>query len=107
MGEKRVGAAMDPAWKKSWDETKRHFREWWNREGLVIGGFPGSPAAPPHEQLERPERLSRASGEFYSKAALRARCNHYGLSRMAFPADLNPAGKPTMMTGSRVAGEFA
>jgi hypothetical protein len=91
---------MDAAWKKNWQETKRHFRDWWNREGLVIGGFPGSPADPPHEQLERPERPSRASEEFYSRTALRARCNHYGLSRMAFPADFLPIADTDIGPGS-------
>jgi len=96
---------MDPAWKKNWDETKQRFRDWWNREGLVIGtwnlvDFPGPRADPPHERLERPERLSPASEEFYANTALRARRNHYGLSKMAFPADFLPIADTDIGPGS-------
>jgi hypothetical protein len=96
---------MDLAWKKNWDETKKHFSDWWNREGLVIGtwnlvGFLGPRADPPHEQLETPERLSPASEEFYSRTALRAQRNHYGLSTMAFPADFLPIADTDIGPGS-------
>jgi len=30
---------LECAWKPNWEETKRHFVDWWDHEGLVIGSL--------------------------------------------------------------------
>ncbi|MEE8399056.1 MAG: hypothetical protein V3S89_08620 [Desulfobacterales bacterium] len=77
-------------WKSNWDETKQHFIDWWQHDGLVLGawGAPGSDGAV-HEEttpLPRPESIR----EHYSNGELRAKRNHRRLARQAFPADVLP-----------------
>jgi hypothetical protein len=38
---------MTQPWKDNWPETKHNFKQWWNREGLVIGMWGGVNAAVP------------------------------------------------------------
>jgi len=34
----------DISWKPNWSETKKHFNDFWNRKGVVIGSW-GAPKA--------------------------------------------------------------
>jgi hypothetical protein len=88
------------AWKPDWEQSRRHFTDWWNREGLVVGMWGGVHAETPHEGLERPERVSPAGAAFYTDAAARARRNHYQLSRQAFPLDMLPIADTMIGPGS-------
>lgn len=93
---------MDCSWKPNWEETKRHFVDWWNGKGLVLGS-PGwwgtSPASTPHEILE--EVTPAASREeFHTDALRRARYNHWSLSVQAFPADVLPVSETEIGPGS-------
>ena len=63
---------MQLAWKPDWEQSRRHFTDWWNREGLVVGMWGGVHAETPHEAAERPERVSPAEAVFYMDAAARA-----------------------------------
>jgi hypothetical protein len=88
------------AWKRDWEQSRRHFTEWWNREGLVVGAWGGVHAERPHEAVERPQRVSPAEAVFYTDAAARARRNHYQLSRQAFPLDMLPMADTVIGPGS-------
>ena len=49
-------------WKANWEDTKQHFVDWWNHEGLVIGMWGAPPCeGVPHEQapLEACAELGR------------------------------------------------
>lgn len=91
---------MDISWKPNWLETQRHFTDWWNRDGLVVGTWGGVQAERPHEDLPRPEDVSPASEAFYSDARARARRNHYMLSRLDFPLDMIPTSDTMIGPGS-------
>ncbi len=88
-------------WKPNWEETKRHFADWWHREGLVVGIWESAPVAGdyPHEEVEvqdSPESIRAA----YVDGVLRARRNHYSLSQQAFPADILPVSDADIGPGS-------
>lgn len=87
-------------WKENWEETKRHFTDWWNHKGLVVG-MGGAPAngGHAHEQVQVPPS-PQSIRDFYTDTQLRARRNHYELSRRAFPADSLPLSDTDMGPGS-------
>jgi len=90
---------MQCAWKPNWNETRQHFIEWWNHRGLVLGGWCGVQADVCHEDVEEPCQPANLE-EAYTDAAARARRNHYGLSRSAFPADTLPISSTDIGPGS-------
>jgi hypothetical protein len=87
-------------WKANWDETRRRFIDWWNRDGLLIGMW-GAPetarcihadvAAPP-----LPPSLDRR----YCDGGFRAAQNHHRLARSVFPADVLPLAIADLGPGS-------
>ena len=91
---------MDCAWKKNWEETKRNFTDWWNKEGLVISQWGGIPTGEPHEVVENPGRIERNQEEYYSDSDFRARRNHYRLANRSYPSDIMPVANTSMGPGS-------
>ncbi len=91
---------MGIAWKKNWDETKQNFRDWWNHNGLVIGMWGAPFADRPHEEIEPPVLLSRATEAFYANTEGRALMNHYNLSKQIFSADMMPIADTMIGPGS-------
>ena len=54
---------MDCAWKPDWEQTKQHFLDWWNRDGLILGLYSGSTGTEPHAIVPDPgPALSIADG---------------------------------------------
>lgn len=86
------------AWKPNWQETRRHFIDWWDHRGLVLGMWGAPLAGQPHEIVPDPGPAPLV--EAYTDATLRARLNRYGLSRRAFPADCLPLAGADMGPGS-------
>ena len=86
-------------WKANWPETKRHFADWWNREGLVLGMWGAPAAGTPRTAGSRPE-LPSTVAETYTDTAWRAEKIHEDLSRSAFPADILPVADTNMGPGS-------
>jgi hypothetical protein len=60
----------------------------------------GVPAETPHEEVERPERVSPTETEFYADAVGRSRRNHYRLSKQSFPLDMLPIADTMIGPGS-------
>jgi hypothetical protein len=91
-------------WKTHWAETKRHFTDWWQGEGLVLNG--GSfPAERPHEETEAPSEppgLPDAGPYRYAGQTpeLQARVNHHQLARRDYPADALPLANVDIGPGS-------
>jgi hypothetical protein len=87
-------------WKSNWAETKKNFIDSWNREGLVLGVWHGIETDRHlHEVCEKPrERVSIE--ESYANPNLRARLNHWALSRSIFPAEVLPVSNTDMGPGS-------
>src|ERR1017187_621869 len=87
-------------WKVNWEQTKQHFVDWWNHEGLLIGMW-GAPEVGRsiHETVAAPTRPATIE-ERYCDAAFRAAENHYRLSRSVFPADVLPSATTDLGPGS-------
>ena len=86
-------------WKPNWEETKRHFTDWWNREGLVLGMWSAPPSDRPRLDLPHPRKPATIT-EAYTDNDWRARNIHHKLSRSAFPADILPIADTNMGPGS-------
>lgn len=89
---------MTLAWKPNWSETRRHFSDWWERKGLVLGSWGAPLAARPHEAVEFPKALPLVEG--YTDAAARANREHGVLAHCAFPADVLPLARADVGPGS-------
>jgi hypothetical protein len=87
-------------WKTNWRDTKQHFIDWWNHEGLVIGMW-GAPArkGAPHEEIPLPPKAESVRDR-YIEPELRARRNHYSLAHQSFPADALPLSDTDIGPGS-------
>ncbi|MFZ4396480.1 MAG: hypothetical protein ACOYOU_12725 [Kiritimatiellia bacterium] len=87
-------------WKNNWEETKSHFIDWWNHEGLVIGmwGAPPCEDAPHEDTKAPPDAVCVRDG--YVDAKLRAQQNHHRLARRSFPADVLPIADTGIGPGS-------
>ena len=86
-------------WKPNWTETKNHFVDWWNHEGLVLGMWGAPPADKP--RFDRPlPGFPETVAETYTDTAWRAEKIHDKLSRSAFPADTLPLADTNMGPGS-------
>ncbi|NQU39799.1 MAG: hypothetical protein HQ523_07590 [Lentisphaerae bacterium] len=85
------------AWKPNWDETKRHFAQWWKHEGMVLTA--GShPLDPPHEVVTAPVPVGVV--ESYEDGIARAMRNHYTLAQLQFPGDGLPISPADIGPGS-------
>jgi len=91
---------MECSWKKNWEETKKNFKDWWKRKGLVIGQWGGIRTTTPHEKFERPHIPSPDSEAFYSNVDLRIKRNHYHLAKQSFSADIMPIPNTFIGPGS-------
>ncbi len=91
------------AWKSNWEETRRRFIKWWNRDGLLIGMW-GAPeiGRVVHEPVAAPVRPATLE-ERYCNAAFRAADNHFHLSRSVFPLDVLPTATVDIGPGSLAA----
>lgn len=78
------------AWKPNWEETKKHFLDWWKHEGLVVGQLWGGPPADyPRAGVLKPAPVASIA-ESYTNADWRARESRFRLSQCAFPGDTLP-----------------
>ena len=67
---------MDLAWKSNWADTRKHFVDWWNHEGLVVGTW-GVPRG--DEMWENAENPGPPNSRehYYADARFRARSNQF------------------------------
>jgi hypothetical protein len=89
-------------WQSNWEETRRHFTDWWAHRGLVLatGGFP---AATPHESVAHPGEPPTGPDDhsYYHKAPeWRAQLNHYLLAQNDYLADTLPLAHTDIGPGS-------
>jgi len=86
-------------WKLNWEETKQHFLDWWQRDGLVIGAW-GAPLSngPPHEKTTAPDPPSSLRDR-YENGKRRAEWNHHILAQQTFPADILPVSDSLISPG--------
>ena len=90
-------------WKDNWEDSRRHYLDWWAGQGLVITMWEhlrkeGAPhemvtAAPPTKDLE----------QYWFDPAWRSADLHYTLSRTSFKADILPVANTHLGPGSLAA----
>jgi hypothetical protein len=87
-------------WKENWEETKQHFIDWWNHEGLVLGmwGAPPCDSQPVEKTQPPPEPISIRDN--YTNGEQRAQRNHHLLAHQSFPADILPISDTNIGPGS-------
>jgi hypothetical protein len=90
---------MELQWKPNWDETRKHFIDWWNHEGFVLGMWTAPPADTPHESTECPPAPESVE-QYYADAEARALRNHCELSNRYYGADCLPISQTNIGPGS-------
>jgi len=91
---------MNRTWKANWEESKRHYLDWWQGKGLVISMWEHlDKEGPPHEAVPPPEPASDWA-QFWFAPDWRARHLHYRLSRSSFKADILPVANTHLGPGS-------
>jgi len=91
---------MSLAWKPNWEETKQHFTDWWHHRGFVIATWGAPlPEGQAQEETVRPDQ-SYSLRNAHCDGSLRARLNHYKMSRQYFPVDAMPVADTTIGPGS-------
>ncbi len=90
---------MECTWKSNWPETRRHFVDWWQRDGMVFTCGTGIEAQPPHADVADPGPPP-PTADFYADAQYRARRNHYNLAHSTFPFDNLPLSATDIGPGS-------
>jgi hypothetical protein len=90
---------MPCAWKPNWEETKQHFIQWWQHQGLVFNTWEAVNAGFTHEVVEHPGE-SPDIDFFYTQPRWRALWNHYVISRQTFPGDILPVATTDIGPGS-------
>ena len=90
---------MENSWKSNWPETKRHFIDWWNHRGLVLGSWYPPLAEPPRRTADQPPP-PRTPADEYLDPAMRARRIHADFSGRVFPADTLPCVHSFLGAGS-------
>lgn len=87
-------------WKNNWKTTRKHFVDWWDHKGLILGaGKPPEREGTPHADIQAPAPLT-AVADFYMEYDLRAQRNHHDLAHKSFPADVLPISDTNLGPGS-------
>ena len=89
---------MECTWKSNWEETKKHFKAWWQHEGLVLY-IDSPPHSGTHENVPPPGNAPDIE-YYYTQPDWRARWNHYQLSHQLFPGDAFPIANTDIGPGS-------
>jgi hypothetical protein len=75
--------------KPNWEETKQHFLDFWNRDGLVIASWGPQPRETPRFEVEDPG-LPESKRERHENSEWRAKSNHWRMAHSDFPLDILP-----------------
>jgi len=87
-------------WKKNWEESKKHYIDWWNQQGLVISMWEHlEKKGVPYEKVLRPSP-PRDANQLFFDPLWRAEYLHYQLSKSSFLADIPPVANTHLGPGS-------
>jgi len=90
---------MECLWKPNWEETKKHFIDWWHHRGLVIGMWGAPATGNPHESLPQPPE-AKSVEESFTNPVFRAQRSHYQMANQTFIADTLPLAETHLGPGS-------
>jgi hypothetical protein len=89
---------MTCAWKPDWETAKRHFIDWWRRDGLILWGSP-LPRAVPQEPVADPGKAPDITF-YYTQPEWKALWNHHRLAQYTYPGDRLPIAETDVGPGS-------
>ena len=92
---------MTNLWKVNWAETKQHFIDWWNHEGLVLGswGTGIQSNSSPHAHVVQPESPVTVA-QRHTDPDFVAQNIRYEMAHKTWPADILPVAWPDIGTVS-------
>lgn len=91
---------MNTTWKKNWEESKKHYIDWWNNKGLVISMWEHLEMdGQPHDIVPAPPK-HKDINQFYFDPEWRSDYLHYQLSKSSFLADIPPVANTHLGPGS-------
>lgn len=95
--------ATGKAWKTNWEESKKHYTDWWNGKGLVLSMWEHlQQGVTPHADVPKPAP-ARDLKQYWFDPQWRADNLHYLLSRSSFMADIPPVANTHLGPGSLAA----
>jgi hypothetical protein len=87
-------------WKENWEESKKHYLDWWNGKGIVLSMWEHLPKdGRPHAEVPKPAD-ARDLHQYWFDPQWRADHLHYRLSRTSFKADILPVANTHLGPGS-------
>jgi hypothetical protein len=91
--------SVELTWKLNWVETQQHFRDWWQRDGLVVGTWPPPLGQQPHATVEMPPGAD-SPDRFYRDAGYHATREHYRLANAYLGGDILALAETDIGPGS-------
>lgn len=90
-------------WKSNWEESKKHYINWWNGKGIVLSMWEHlQKDGAPHEIVPRPSPVKDLN-QFWFDPDWRAANIHYQLSKSSLKADILPLANTHLGPGSLAA----
>jgi hypothetical protein len=90
-------------WKENWEESKKHYLDWWNGKGIVLSMWEHLPKdGRPHAEVPKPADAEDLY-QYWFDPQWRADHLHYRLSRSSFKADILPVVNTHLGPGSLAA----
>jgi hypothetical protein len=90
-------------WKINFDESKKHYLDWWNGKGIVLSMWEHLPKdGAPYESVTAPQP-HRDLNQFFFDAEWRSDYLHYTMSRNSYLADILPVANTQLGPGSLAA----
>ena len=91
------------SWKENWEESKRHYLEWWNGKGIVLSMWEHlEKDGNPHAVIPKPAK-AKDLNQYWFDPQWRAENLDYQLSRSSFKADILPVANTHLGPGSLAA----
>lgn len=90
-------------WKSNWEESKKHYIDWWNGKGIVLSMWEHlQKDGEPHEIVVKPAPVKDLN-QFWFDPDWRAANIHYQLSKSSLKADILPVANTHLGPGSLAA----
>lgn len=87
-------------WKSNWEESKKHYLDWWNKKGIILSMWEHMPKnGTPYENVNAPTPPRDLTQRWFDPE-WRAEELHYQMSRNSYLADIIPVANTQLGPGS-------
>lgn len=94
---------MNPTWKTNFDESKKHYIDWWNQQGIVLTMWEHlDKAGAPHALVAEPPK-AKDLNQFWFDPDWRADYLHHQMSTHSYKGDILPVANTQLGPGSLAA----